>query len=207
MGCSQERHERIKRLVHVLNKARKRQAKKIDILCNDFISTQRSFIKKLEIIAFAADFYESIMGTTDLQALLEKANRHVLNAADNSHITFFFRNESGFEKHIFDSSDENASENLELREAITDEVATNICTLNKICTVDDLLTMGLQCSPNILNKMTVVTIPLGKMGCSIGFILLYRNGKNSISSSEINNICSITSGLSQAITSCKMLQH
>jgi hypothetical protein len=206
MGCSQERYERIKRLVHVLNKARKRQAKKVDMLCNDFITAQRSFIKKLEIIAFAADFYESIVGTTDLQTLLQKANRHILNVADNSHIAFFLRNESGLEKHILDSSDVNASENHELPDAITDEVAQNICTLNKVCTVEELLTMGLQCSPNLLNKMTAVTIPLGKMGCSIGFILLYRNGKNSINNSEINNIYSITSGLSQAITSCKTLQ-
>ncbi|MHC4255799.1 MAG: hypothetical protein ACYSYW_09695 [Planctomycetota bacterium] len=205
MGCSQERHERIKRLVHVLNKARKRQAKKVDILCNDFIAAQRSFIKKLEIIAFAADFYESIMGITELQALLEKANSHMLNAADNSHIAFFFRNESGFEKHIFNSPGE-MPENHEFPEAITDEVAENICTLNKVCTIEELLTMGLQCNPNLLNKMTAVTIPLGEMGSSIGFILLYRFGENPISSTEINYICSITSGLSQAIKSCKMLQ-
>ncbi|MHC4293224.1 MAG: hypothetical protein ACYSTX_02930 [Planctomycetota bacterium] len=206
MGCSQERHKKIRRLVHVLNKARKRQAKKIDILCNDFIAAQRSFIKKLEIIAFAADFYESIIGITEMGILLDKAYNHIRNISDNSYIAFFFRDESGFEKYIFDSSDENAAENHELFEAITDEVAENICTLNKVCSVDELLAMGLQCSPNLLNKMRVVTIPLGKMGCPVGFILLYRFGDKSISSTEVNNICSITSGLSQAIRSCKMLR-
>ena len=206
MSCSPERHKRIQRLVHVLNKARKRQAKKIDVLCNDFIAAQRSFIKKLETIASAADFYESIMGITELQALLGKAHSHILNAAGNSYIGFFFRNESGFEKHIFASLCENTPEIHEFTEAITDEVAENICTLNKVCTIEELLAMGLQCSPKLLNKMTAVTIPLGKMGSSIGFILLYRFGENPISSTEINNICSITSGLSQAIKSCKMLQ-
>ncbi|MHC4265167.1 MAG: hypothetical protein ACYSUK_04450 [Planctomycetota bacterium] len=206
MSCSQEREKRVRLLVHVLNKERKRQAKKVDILCNDFITAQRSFIKKLEIIAFAADFYESILGITELEALLDKASSHIHNLVANSNITFFFRNQSGFENHTFSNSEENLSDIQDFPEAITDELAENICILNKVCTIEELLAIGLQSRPNLLNKLTVTTIPLGQMGSSIGFILLYRLGNKRISSTDINNILSITAGLSQAIKSCKMLQ-
>jgi hypothetical protein len=209
MSFSEARHKRVRRLVHVLNKERKRQAKKIDILCNDFIAGLRSFINKLDVIAFAADFYESIVGIIELEALLAKTSSRIRNLVSDTNIVFFFRHESGFEKHIFDNPAEPFPDidSREFPEAITDEVAESICCLNKVCTLSELPSVGLQSNPALLNKLTAVTIPLGQMGPSVGFILLYRFGDNQISCREINKVCSITTGLSQAIRSCQMLQH
>jgi hypothetical protein len=206
MSFSRTREKRIRWLVHTLNKVRKRQAKKIDILCNDFIASQRSFIKKLEMIAFVADFYESIVGITELQELLEKVKGHIQNLVADSCVTFFFRNEGGFEKHMFECPADSTIESRQFPDSITDETSSNICTLNKVCTIEELLALGLQSNPKILNKLTAATIPLSQMGSSIGFILLYRFGGKRISSIEMNHVSSIASGLSQAIKSCQMLQ-
>ena len=68
-----QRHKRLRLLIKKLNKKRKKQAKKIDILCNDFIAAQKDFIKSLKTISFIANFYESIIGITDLNSLLHTA--------------------------------------------------------------------------------------------------------------------------------------
>ena len=72
-----ERHRRLRLLVKKLNRERKRQAKKIDILCNDLIAAQRDFIRRLNTISFTANFYKSIVGASDLARLLNTAGRYV----------------------------------------------------------------------------------------------------------------------------------
>ena len=47
-GALKQRHKRVRLLVKKLNTKRKKQAQKIDILCNDFIAAQRDFIKNLK---------------------------------------------------------------------------------------------------------------------------------------------------------------
>jgi hypothetical protein len=53
-----------------------------------------------------------------------------------------------------------------------------------------------------LNNISGVTIPLGQHGSSLGFILIFRSSDNKLSTEEINNISSITCGLSRAIQCC-----
>jgi len=206
MRLSEKREKRIRWLVRTLNRARKQQARKIDILCNDFIGAQKNFIKKLDVIAYTADFYESILGMTDLQTLLNKTRSHISEMVSDSSVTFFFRNGSCFEKHIDPNPAEKTTDGPSFHEAITDEVAADICTLNKICNLEELLAIGLVWNPKHLNKLTAVTIPLGKMGSCIGFILLNRVDGDCLNCSEINYVYSISSGLSRAVKSCLMLQ-
>jgi len=94
-----QRHRRLRLLVRKLNKERKKQAQKIDILCNDFISAQRDFIERLNTINFTASFYEAILGTTDLSSLLYTAGKLIKDEISDSNVTFFvlgfpFRKES-----------------------------------------------------------------------------------------------------------------
>jgi hypothetical protein len=97
-----QRHKRLRVLISKLNKERRKQAKKIDMLCNDLIAAQRDFIKRLSTISFAADFYKSIIGINDLDRLLSIARKLIKDelAEVNSqngpvHISFFLRNMDG----------------------------------------------------------------------------------------------------------------
>jgi len=110
-----QRHKRLRVLVSKLNKERKKQAKKIDMLCNDLIAAQRDFIKRLSTISFAVDFYKSIIGINDLGRLLSIARKLIKDelAEVNSqivgrepegpdsqgngqaHVSFFLRNTDG----------------------------------------------------------------------------------------------------------------
>ena len=84
-----QRHRRLHLLIGKLNKERRRQAQKIDILCNDFVSAHRDFIERLNIINFTANFYEAIVGTTDLRSLLYTAGKLIKEEIPESNVAFF----------------------------------------------------------------------------------------------------------------------
>ena len=57
-----ERHKRLRLLVKQLNRRRKQQARKIDILCHDLIAAHRQFMRKLNDVGFAATSTRSCWG-------------------------------------------------------------------------------------------------------------------------------------------------
>ena len=202
-----QRHRRLRLLVSELNKERKKQAKKIDILCNDLIAAQREFIKRLGTISFTANFYEAIVGISELSTLILTAGKLIKNESPDSSIAFFLRQAENFELHMFESEKPITLEKQDLENCFTAELVSNICKSNKMCTLDDMFAMGLQGKLTALNKISAVTIPLGELGSSLGFILIYRSSQNKLTSDELNNITAIAPGLSRAIQSCQVLSH
>lgn len=200
-----QRHKRLRLMIKKLNRDRKKQNQKIDILCNDLIEAQRTFIKRLGIINFAANFYESIIGTTDLNKLLYTAVEFFRAESEDLNVTFFLRQEENFELFMFESGLPASIEKQYLESCFTPELMDNISGSNKLCSLNDMFAMGLQGNPNELNKISAVTIPLGLVGSSLGFILVYRSSEHKITHDEIDRISAVLSGLSQAITSCRTL--
>jgi hypothetical protein len=194
-------------MIKKLNRDRKKQNQKIDILCNDLIEAQRTFIKRLGIINFVANFYESIIGTTDLNKLLHTAVEFFRAENADVNITFFLRQEENVELFLFESCRPLLIDKQYIESCFTPELIDNISKSNKVCSLDDMFAMGLQGNPNELNKISAVTIPLGLFGSSLGFILVYRSSEDKITSDEIGRISAVISGLSQAITSCQTLSR
>lgn len=202
-----QRHRRLRLLIKKLNKKRKKQAKKIDILCNDFVSAQRDFIKSLKTISFIANFYESIIGITDLNSLLFSVAQLFKEENSDVNVTFFLRHSDNFELFMFESEQPIILEKQHFENSFTPELMDNICKSNKVCTIDDVFAMGMQGNLNGLNKISGVTIPLGQPGSSFGFVLVYRSSENKLTTEEINNISAVTCGLSRAIQSCQTTLH
>lgn len=207
MPDREQRQVRLRRLTKQLNKERKQQAKKIGILCNDFIAAQRDFIKKLNVIAFTASFYESIIGATDLNSLLYTSVRLIKEELDDTNVTFFLCQGDNFELHIFESAKPITLGKQHLENCFTPELMDTICRSHKICTIEDFFEMGLQGNLTALNKISAVTVPLGRAGSCQGFILVYRSSEAKVTPDDLKNISAITSGLSQAIQSCQKLTH
>ena len=202
-----QRYRRLRLLTKKLNKDRKKQNQKIDILCNDLIAAQRNFIKRLGIISFVGNFYESIIGTTDLNKLLYTAVEFFKSENTDINVTFFLRQEENFELFMFESGEPIPIEKQYIESCFTPELMDNISKSNKVCSLDDMFAMGLQGNLNELNKISAVTIPLGLLGSSLGFILAYRSSENKITADEIGRISAVISGLSRAITSCQTLSR
>lgn len=202
-----QRHKRLRLLIKKLNKKRKRQAKKIDILCNDFIAAQRDFIKSLKTISFIANFYESIIGITDLNSLLYTAVKLIKDENADANVTFFLRQSDNFELYVFESKQPITLEKQHLENYFNTELMDSICKSNKVCTLDDMFAMGLQGNLIGLNKISGVTIPLVLNSSSLGFILICRSSENKLTTEEISNISAVTCGLSRAIQSCQVMLH
>jgi hypothetical protein len=200
-----QRYRRLRLLISKLNKERKKQTKKIDILCNDLIAAQRDFIKRLDTISFTADFYETIAGITEMSSLILLASKLIKDETADANVAFFLRQADNFELHIFESTQPILLEKQGLENCFTPEVVDNICKSNKICTLDDMFAMGLQGNLTRLNEISAATIPLSQLGPSLGFILIYRSSQNKLTADELNNIAAISPGLSRAIASCRVL--
>ncbi len=202
------RHNRLRLLLKNLNKQRKKQAKQIDILCNDFVMAQKDFIGKLNVIHFTADFYESILGTTNLGDLLHTTVARIKDELGETNITFFLRQDDNFELHIFEAPDSGQSDSHNLENHFSPELMDSICRANKACTLDDMLAMGLQTNPSQPAELSAVTLPLGLLSSSQGFILLYRSShQNKLEPYHLGNLAAVRHGLSQAIASCRQLTH
>ncbi len=227
------RQKRLRLLISKLNKERKKQSKKIDIICNDLISAHRDFIRRLNTISFATNFYESIIGITELNKLLFTASELIKNEIidasptrakpwtgskppstawtgsnrPSAGVTFFLRRTDGFEIHSFQSDRPISVDKQKLEKYFDDELTENICQSNKICRIDDLFAMGLQCNLKGVKEISVITIPLIKHGQSLGFILICRSLQKELTNDEINKILAVTSGLSKAIKACYMFLH
>ena len=201
------RNKRLRLLIKKLNKDRKKQAQKIDILCNDLIAAQRDFLKKLKTVIFEANFYESIIGITDLNELLQTAAKLIGKQIDNANVTLFLRREDSLEQHTFESDEVADSVQEHFENCLNRRLVENICASNQVCTLDDMFEMGLQGNLVELSRISAVTIPLDIHGSLSGFILVYQSSSKKLTTDQINNIIAVSSGLSRAIASCRSLLH
>jgi hypothetical protein len=201
-----ERHnKRLRLLIGQLNKERKRQAKQIDILCNDFIAAQKQFVQSLKVIGFAADFYETIAGLTDPNELLATAGNLIKAQVQDVNVAFFILQPGSFELHIFESDQPIDLEDRRIENFFTTELVNEIGKSNRLCTIDDMLAMGLAGNPRCIEKVAAVGLPLNHHGCSLGFVLLYRASQRPFTCDELKSIDQISPGLTRSIASCRDL--
>ena len=209
----ERRNKRLRLLITRLNKERKKQAKQIDILCNDFVAAQKDFIKALNTIGFAADFYEAIAGLTELNELLCTAGNLIKGQIPDANVAFFLlaptiaegRQHGNFELHIFESDQPIDLEDRRIENFFTAELVGNIAKSNRICTIEDMLGMGLAGFPACLEKISTAAIPLSTPASSMGFILIYRSSRNQLTADELKAVAQITPGLGHSIASCRAL--
>ena len=223
----EKRNKRVRLLVSRLNKERKKQAKQIDILCNDFVIAQKDFIKALKTIGFAADFYEGISGLTDLNELVTASANLIQNQIQDANIVFFLPvndnldcRQTSFEMHIFEhpgapgidplASSEIEVEDRRIENFFTAELVNEIGKSNRICLIEDMLGMGLQCSPACLEKISAAALPLSSRNSSVGFILIYRCSRSSqkpLTADELKCLVQVSSGLARSIAACRDFVH
>ncbi len=190
-------------LVHGVNQGRKRQARKIDILCNDLVGAHRGLIKKVDELRFAANFYQSIIAARNIEELIETAGSFLNNEIGGAKIVFFLRQGDSFNSFAFNSAEIEDEQPQTFESYFTSEVINDICRYNRPCNLDEMMTMGLQVLPSMLNNLSAFAIPLFSCGNSIGFILIYRTSAEQILPQQADVINTISNGLARAIASCQ----
>lgn len=200
---NEARYNRVRLLVHGVNQGRKRQAKKIDILCNDLICAHRNLIKKAEMLRFAANFYQSIIAARNLEDLLDTASSSLEGEIIGATILFFLKQGEGFSIYSTENSEKAGAEEESLESFINNETGNEICRYNRPCNINEMMTMGLQVAPKMLNRLSAFAVPLFSAGNSIGFVFLYRISGEQISQEQVDMASCISNGLARAIISCQ----
>ncbi len=191
-----KRHERLRRMIRGLNKDRKIQAKKVDILCHDLIDAQRSFISRLETLRFAAAFYRSLLGVSDLTQILRTASEHIGGKLPEVSASFFLMGSDGC-KEVPYMPQETQSSRLE--DLLDESVCRAICSANRINSLENLLALGLQVNAGVTGKYCLATIPLSS-GCRpLGFIFLHKEGPDSLQAENLQQVSAVCPGFAEAI--------
>jgi hypothetical protein len=197
------RRNRIRRVVSELNKRRRIQARKIDILCNDIIASQRNFLNKLKIMSLQIEFYEALILTSDLESVLDCAADTIEALTGGANIAVWIG--GSFSCHIFDEQ-ELTSEQADLIEScFTREIANEIYKSCRCMKLEELFEIGLPES-DIFSKLSVTAIPLQDI-YQKGFILIYHTATRPITPQEIGHVATLVPGLSRAIKACQKSVH
>lgn len=195
-----DRNNRALKLVRKLNHIRHRQEQQIDILCNDIIGAQRDFIKQLRVLTFGVNFYELLLGHTDITSLLDSVGAMVRERIPGSNVAVFLIGSHGFKLHMADDDQPIDVDAGKIESYFTEAVVNDICRSNRICTLEDMCHIGLQGNPNVLNKISAAAVPLGKFGDALGFVLICRSADMPLKAEELEGISAIVPGLSRAVT-------
>jgi hypothetical protein len=198
-----QRQQRLRRLVKKLNRERKRQASQIDILCNDLIGAQRAFVKRLNSVGFAATFYKSLLGATDLRSLLVRADQMLRDELPGVGITFFLRQREGNQLRAVNVHETLTIDDQPLEDYFDPELVDGIYKSNRQCTMNALFGMGLHGNLSELGNVSLTTLPLANLGRPLGFLLLSRAMPAALTAEELHKVDLITCGLSHAIAACR----
>ena len=194
-------NKRALKVIRSLHTCQKKQAGKIDVLCRDMVSAHRDFSSKLARTSFAASYYESLLGCNGLDDLLNTAVKGIREAIKEIDAAIFLLSENGFDVHIADTGVADPVEKRQFQHWFTRELVRSISQMNRICSLDQLLHMGLQGSPAILKTISLAAIPLGQFGQAVGFVLVYRPAHLPLQAEELSRLAAISSGLHEAIGS------
>lgn len=202
-----QRQQRLRLLVRKLNRERKQRAQQVDILCNDLIAANRDFVGRLEGVGFAAGFYKALLGTTNLRTLVSRATRLIEQELTDVKVSFFLRHDGPCQLYDFGRSDRSRLAQPRVEDCFSSELAESICKLNKRCTIDDVVGAGLEGNLQLLNEVSMVTLPLNDLGRALGFVLMYRPMPRRLGRKDIHKVGLITCGLSHALHHCYRPAH
>lgn len=186
-------------LVRKLNTVRRTQKQQIDILCHDILAAHGDFIKHLNNFRFTADFYENLLEATNFDLLAHRAGEFlaeniagcsvaiVLTVCDTPLIKFYSK-----DAHLEDIGPH-------LSGQLTVKMVEAVCQSSRICSADELCSMGFFASPAVLKRISLAAIGLNSTGPALGMILLYRSVNKPFSNSELANVSSVVNGLAKAV--------
>ena len=193
------REKRVRGLVRRFNRIRKRQAQKIDILCNDLVGSQRKFIGQLGEMQKTLEFYETIAGCADLEDMLENAASKIQDWFGNANVAVYFN--GSFRTHLVDSQILAGFEYEDFEQCFTTETIEHICNSNQCLDLKELLMAGLQANPKLIKPVCAAVIPLTHNSCR-GFLLVYKPADQTITAQQVKLVSSVAAVLAKTASVC-----
>lgn len=192
-------HKRALKAFRTLRSRHEKQGRQIDILCNDIVSAHREFSLKLSRLNFAVSFYEALLAANDREEVLDIAVQCIRSHIDEASAAIFLLEDNGFNVHLADAGLSEATESHSFQDWFTRRLVDHISRTNRVCSLEQLLRMGLQGPPAILKTLSAAAVPLGRFGQGLGFIFVYRHAGRPLSAEELSRVAGIGSGLRDAL--------
>ena len=196
---SVRRNERALRVIRNLRLRQKRYTQKIDILCRDIVGAHGDFIEKLSIMNFSLQFQESLLGLKDVSGILDAATGFFRNHLQDTSVAIFMIDPRGFDIHFAVAPESPVIEKTQFESWFTPQVVNEISRCRQICSLQQLLGMGLQASPNALKHIAIAAVPLGQISKTLGFVLLYRPAQLPYTPQELSKAAAAMPALRIAI--------
>ena len=195
------RNQRVRRLVRKLNRARKIQAKKIDLLCDDMIKAHRNSLRQLRNFGLVLEYYEKILGLNNIDALLDTTAQFIHSYLDGSNVAIYIH--GTVRTHIVDPKSPENFDHEQFEQCFAGDIVDGIFSLNNCRNLDQLLEAGLQVNPALAKKVSATAIPFNPSCPHKGLILLYRCAQTPLGSEQIKNVCALVPTLCRLIGSIK----
>lgn len=192
-------HKRALKVIRQLRSHQETQGRKIDILCSDMVSAHIQFAQKQSRMNFAVSFYESVLGCADRQSVLDAAIRCIEANVLDSGCAIFLLAEEGFSLHGAENGGHYEIETSHLQDWFSPPLVDQISQMNRVCTLEQLMRMGLQGPPAMLKTISAAAVPLGRFGHGLGFMFIYRHAEHPISAEELSRVAAVSAGLREAI--------
>ena len=192
-------HQRALKAIRSLRARHRKQAQQIDILCRDMVSAHRDFSLQLTRLNFAVTFYKTLLSAGGREDLLQTAVRAIRTQIEETGAAVFVLGEAGFEVHAAEPGVAEPVETQAFQEWFTRPLVDQISRTNRVCSLEQLLRMGLQGPPAVLKTLSAAAVPLGRFGQGLGFIFVYRQAGHPLTGEELSRVAAITGGLRDAL--------
>ncbi len=203
----EERNLKLRQLIRRLNNIRRIQKQKIDILCNDIIAAHGTFINHLKGFRFAADFYENLLGATNLDILAASAGEFLAENIESCSIAIIFTTPDTPQIYFYSEDAQLEDIPFHISPYLTAKMVESVCQSSQICSADDLCRMGFFGSPAVLKRISLAAIGLNNAGPALGMILLYRCADKPLCDSELSMVSPVVKGLAKAVKALQSTDH
>jgi hypothetical protein len=181
----------------MLRLRQEKQAQQIDILCRDMVSAHRQFSVKLARMIDVTEFYKDLMGCSSLQETVDASIRLIEQRIVSAAGAVCLLDEGGFDIRVNGGlGDIDVSE---LQTWFTKELVHNISLTPRVCSLNQLLRMGLQAPPSILKTISAAAVPLNRSGRAVGFMFIVCPASNPLTAEDLSFAAAVSAGFCNAI--------
>jgi hypothetical protein len=194
------RNQRALSAIRALRHKQTRQNQQIGLLCQDMVSAHGQFAQKLSRMTFVTGFYETLLGSGNLEALLDTAALAIQARLRQANVAVFILEKQGFDIHLVSAAQDKPPLGREhFQQWFTTAAANNVALAGQVCSAERLLTLGMQASPALLKQISIAAVPLGVLGHAVGFVLLWRSADQPLLRDQLETVAAVASGLRAAI--------
>ncbi len=198
------RQKKLKSLCKSQNQKRHHLRQQVDMLCNDFVGSNKKLAQTLNELKYLCEFQSELMGENDLYIMLHRAMQWLLNDMTNTcGAVYHFDNEQ-FEAHISnawsDSSVDVDSIESFLKFMVVDEVKKTrkplLVKQGRVKTSDE----------NVTQDLAVMAIPIMNKSKIVGLLLFYRDSQVPFTKEALDQVRPLATPLGRQMTAIQKLQ-